>query len=295
MGSLLTVFVTILSFQVQAYFEPAQNRDAPSEMNGIKFEGIPNFTKDDQLISVRYRTDSGEMRIIYANEIAAKALQDLKPNYPDGAMFIKVGIATEDDPAFVSSKIPSGARRLQVMLKDKKRYADTDGWGYALFDPQGKIFLDEPVAQKTLACAACHRLVPERDYVFSRRAAFDFRKGLNDSPLSQGKLNLTFKTSKRAQLPPNVVNLVKDLDNIDLLEGDLQKNKFSGTLDEIVPMLVEQAFKNNSAAALIFDEENFSLVKYSNKKKLCANPKQLALHVWIEANGKFVRDANICK
>ena len=56
------------------------------------------------------------------------------------------------------------------MLKDKKKYKSTEGWGYALFDSEGRLF-KEDVHIKTQACAACHRMVPERDYVFSRTMA----------------------------------------------------------------------------------------------------------------------------
>jgi hypothetical protein len=141
-------------------------------MNGIKMSQFPGFAEKWHLVTVRYRKDSNEMRFTYANDLAWKSLQSLKPNYPDGAVFAKIGMMSEADPSFPSSVVPSGAKRFQFMVRDKAKYSDTDGWGYALFDDRGRLFNDD-VKIRTQACVACHRIVPERDFVFSRKAQLD--------------------------------------------------------------------------------------------------------------------------
>ncbi len=104
------------------------------EMNGFLFSDFGQFEKNWKLVTVRYRQDTGELRFTYANPKAWKAMSSGKAEYPDGSIFAKTGYMTDDDPSFTSSKIPSGSRRYQFMVKNKKKYKDQDGWGYALFD-----------------------------------------------------------------------------------------------------------------------------------------------------------------
>lgn len=282
-----------------AYFQSANDREAPREMNGIKFDELPDFVKDWQLITVRYRADSGEIRFVYGNAAAMAELQSLKPNYPDGAMFAKVALASEDDPSFPSSKMPSQSARVQIMLKDKKKYADTDGWGYALFDRGGAIFMDEDVAHKTQGCVACHRVVPERDYVFSRRANFDFKslksKKTEDALVENSKNAITFKSAEAAKVSAKFAPYLKKVKIVELVTGEIQKHKFSGTLDEIVPSLINQVKRTSTSAALFFDNDNFSLVALESKKKACPNPKAAAYHLWVISNARAVRDTTICQ
>jgi hypothetical protein len=49
----------------------------------------------------------------------------------NGAVFGKVGYVTESDPRFESSSVPAGARRIQLMIRNKSRHKDAKGWGYA--------------------------------------------------------------------------------------------------------------------------------------------------------------------
>ncbi|MGZ3743153.1 MAG: cytochrome P460 family protein, partial [Pseudobdellovibrionaceae bacterium] len=137
------------------------------QMNGIVFKNYIGFEKKYKLVTVRYRTDSGEQRFVYANDIAFKALQKGSTNYPDGAVFAKIGVATKDDPAFLSSKVPGGPQRIQLMVRNKKKYKETGGWGYALFSPRGHTFSND-LQVETKACYACHQLVPDRGQVFSQ-------------------------------------------------------------------------------------------------------------------------------
>jgi hypothetical protein len=282
----------------QAYFESTSEKGV-REMNGIVSDQMPAFYKDWHLVTVRYRTDSKEMRLTYANEIAMKAMKELKPQYPDGAIFAKIGLMTEDDPSFVSSKVPSGARRVQYMVRDKKKYASTDGWGYALFDANGNVFLDESIEKKTTACAACHRLVPERDYVFSREM-FLGTQSLNsalklESPTEAEKV--PFKGTLIRDLPSSVRALAKGYDYVLALQGEIQKNAFSGTLDEVVPFLIDKSHQKLVPSALVIDDRNFTFVTpaKAGKKEACFGASKSFYRIYVQANGKMVRDATFCK
>ncbi|MBV2167073.1 MAG: cytochrome P460 family protein, partial [Bdellovibrio sp.] len=133
-------FTLLLTLVANAYFEiPATSKK--SEMNQISFEKYKNFPTEWNLVTVRYRNDNKELRFIYANNIAFQhLLSESKKSYPEGSAFGKTAYITAQDPHFPSSMVPSTNRRFQFMVKDSKKYAATNGWGYALFNSEGVIY-----------------------------------------------------------------------------------------------------------------------------------------------------------
>jgi hypothetical protein len=237
-------------------------------MNGLSWDQYGNFAEEWRLFTVRYREDTREMRFVYANPLAWEALQAGRTDYPDGAAFAKTGAMMKPDPAFPSSLVPSGTRRFQLMVRDKKRFSDTDGWGYALFDQDGKTFAEEPRAT-ALACAACHRLVADRGFVFSQPLTFL-------PPPSIGpawRKRLHFESAGASVLPPTAVKfLPRGSKTIRKLTGPLEKNLFQGTLDEIKPLLAEEARRSKLPAVLLDPKgRRFSMV--IPEKKKCSGGK----------------------
>src|SRR4029453_8488665 len=74
--------------------------------------------------------------------------------------------------------LPDTQRDVDFMLKDSKRFADSGGWGYAVFDyhPATNTFTpgttaDTPPQGNDAKCGfACHTIVKNRDYVFTEYA-----------------------------------------------------------------------------------------------------------------------------
>jgi hypothetical protein len=276
-----------------AYFDLTKPGEKPREMNGISFDEYKDFTDKWHLVTVRYRLDTGEQRFTYANDLAFSAMQSLKPDYPNGAAFAKVAFSTESDPSFPSSKLPAGARRYQFMLKDKKKYPDSDGWGYALFDADGNLF-NEDMKTKTSSCVACHRVVPERNYVFSRKMQLSW-----DSKISANDFGALDKIVKfemiRSKNTPKLLNeALKGFEQINSLVGELQKHAFSGTLDEIVPLLTEKAKATSIPSALIVDKNFFSAVIPQPAKKCDMQMHLQFYRIVVLYNSKLVRDAGVC-
>lgn len=233
-----------------------------SEMGGLSLSSYPDFERRWKLVTVRFRRDTGEMRLTYADPKAYKVLMSGKTDYPDGAVFAKIGMMTHDDPAFVSSAVPSGARRYQLMVREKKKFKDTDGWGYALFDGTGKTFEDDPKIQVT-ACHACHKIVPERGFVFSQPMLLGLGKSANAlASLKKDFEKLKFAEGTRTNLPPIARDLVPaNFRTISRLEGELTKFLFVGTLEEVRPMLAREAKRAGRPAALVSEKNDlFSLV-----------------------------------
>jgi hypothetical protein len=252
-------------------------------MNGISYATFGDFFKKWHFVTARYRKDTGEMRFIYANDIAWKALKkgDVK-DYPEGAAFGKVGIATAEDKAFTNSVMPSGAQRYQIMLRQHKKYPETQGWTYAIFMNDHKVHGADSDAEKSAACAACHAIVPDRGYVFSQPISLGLGGALNDDmPVSSAPTisdepagRISFRTipveefpeTPRAQLPPGITTLR-------LIEGAIAEHVFVGTLDEIRPALAREAMRSHMPAALVSkDGSRYSMVFPASGRQSCMVP-----------------------
>jgi hypothetical protein len=109
--------------------------------------------------------DSGGIHHIYANE---KAMDGYRTGrFPDGSVIVADFLETRETAGTTTE---GQRRRIDVMLKDSKRYAATGGWGYEQFrgDSQTDRMVTAEIAAK---CFACHSKQKERDSVFS-----EFRK-----------------------------------------------------------------------------------------------------------------------
>jgi hypothetical protein len=239
------------------------------EMNGIAYKELRQFSEQWPLVTVRYRQDTHELRFTYANDKAMAALKHGDGMFADGAIFAKIGRMTEEDPAFTSSLVPSGTKRYQFMVRDAKKYAATGGWGYALFDKDGKTFNDDP-KRAAEACAACHALAKTRGYVFSQPMGHT----LLSTPTA-----LRFEKIRVKDLPEEMRRWIPVNEReAYALDGDLRKNPFPGTLDEIAPALETEVLKTRQTAFLLSeDHRRFSLVIIDKLNKSCVPANDVSL------------------
>ncbi len=249
-------------------------------MNGYSIKEFADFTSKWTFITVRYRKDTGEMRLTYANDSAWRTLKEGNIDYPDGAMFAKIGLMTADDPGFVSSLVPSGAKRYQLMVMDRAKNKDTDGWGYAVFDANGTTFGDDPI-EKQNACHACHKMVPERGYVFSQPVKLNMGLPMklkinskDDEPTKTLTSRLKFETTKLDGLPEKLVKeLPAGATQIRVLRGELEKTNFQGTFGEIRPSLAMESLKSDLPAALVSENKRFFSLAFKDPgKPACEMP-----------------------
>ncbi len=103
----------------------------------------------------------GGMHNVYVNSTGETALKQGGP-YPDETVFlIDLHEFTISDGSYVEGPRKATA----VMLKDKKKYASTGGWGWQAWaggDPAKPIVTD---AAKQ--CFECHQPKKDQDYVYS--------------------------------------------------------------------------------------------------------------------------------
>jgi hypothetical protein len=146
--------------------------DADGEAAPIFGVKIPPGYRDWKLISVAHEAGSlNDFRAILGNDVAIKAYREEKLPFPDGTMIIRLAWSyvpsEENNKVFgrAQSFVAGTPINIQLMVKDSRKYAATDGWGFAQFK-DGKP-ADEAV-HKT--CFPCHEPAKARDFVFTRYA-----------------------------------------------------------------------------------------------------------------------------
>ena len=96
--------------------------------------------------------------------------------FPDGAKMAKVHWNPKQNTFFPDATVPGGLLNVDFMVKDSQRFADSGGWGYAVFeyDAASDTFrpgttTDNPPQANDAKCGlACHTIVKNNDYVFTQ-------------------------------------------------------------------------------------------------------------------------------
>ena len=95
--------------------------------------------------------------------------------FPDGAKMAKVHWNPRQNEFFKEATVPGELVNVDFMVKDSKRFADSGGWGYAVFDydaasdtfTPGTLAGTPPQGNDAKCGFACHTLAKKRDYVFT--------------------------------------------------------------------------------------------------------------------------------
>jgi Cytochrome P460 len=94
---------------------------------------------------------------------------------PDGAKMAKIHWAPKKNEFFPDATVPGKLANVDFMVKDSKRFADSGGWGYAVFDyddassafKPGTLASTPPQGNDAKCGAVCHTIVKKKDYVFT--------------------------------------------------------------------------------------------------------------------------------
>ena len=94
---------------------------------------------------------------------------------PDGAKMAKVHWTPKQNQFFPDAIVPGALLNVDFMVKDSKRFADSGGWGWAVFDynPASDTFTPgttagtPPQGNDAKCGLGCHTIVKARDYVFT--------------------------------------------------------------------------------------------------------------------------------
>ena len=117
--------------------------------------------------------------VIVANPVMIEAYKAGIPGngkpFPDGAKMAKVHWKPAKHQYFPDTTVPGAQQDVDFMEKDSKRFADSGGWGWAVFtyDAAANTFApgtlaNQPPQGNDAKCGfACHTIVEGRDFVFT--------------------------------------------------------------------------------------------------------------------------------
>jgi mono/diheme cytochrome c family protein len=144
--------------------------------NGLAFSEFRGY-EDWQTVSVSHNGD--HLAVILANPVLINAYRSGVPgngkSFPDGSKMAKVHWNLKKMETFPAATVPDTQHDVDFMEKDSKRFQDSGGWGYGVFEydaAPGKFRLgnltDKPPQANDAKCGfACHTIVKRRDYVFT--------------------------------------------------------------------------------------------------------------------------------
>jgi len=95
--------------------------------------------------------------------------------FPDGAKMAKIHWIPKANQFFPDATVPGTLQNVDFMEKDSKRFADSGGWGYAVFDynaasntfTPGTTAGTPPQGNDARCGVACHAKAKATDYVFT--------------------------------------------------------------------------------------------------------------------------------
>jgi Cytochrome P460 len=163
-----------------------QDRFALTSSNGIAFSEFKGYDAWQLISTSQHDGDdgcgtstTGCAKAILGNPIMIKAYQGGIPAngkpFPDGAVMAKIEwLKTTNESAPYQITEPGQQTEVAFMVKDSKRFPDTNGWGYATlqYDSQSDSYKlhagqKNPAFAKEL-CHACHIAgASKTDYVFT--------------------------------------------------------------------------------------------------------------------------------
>ena len=146
----------------------------PGGLAFAEFKGFEAW----QTVSVSQAGD--KIEVILGNPAMIAAYQAGIPGngqkFPDGAKMAKIHwLAKKNDDLPNHALVPDALHDIDFMVKDSKRFADSNGWGYGAFEYDSATdafrpgdLTDKPPQANDAKCgAACHTLAKAHDYVFT--------------------------------------------------------------------------------------------------------------------------------
>jgi hypothetical protein len=155
----------------------AQDRYSLKVPNGLAFSEFRGY-EDWHVISLSH--NGSHLAVILGNPVMIDAYKAGIPGngkpFPDGAKMAKIHWEAKKNDAAPGQPFQAGALHdIDFMAKDSKRFADSGGWGYGVFeyDTASDTFrlgneTDQPPQGNDAKCGfACHTVVKKQDYVFT--------------------------------------------------------------------------------------------------------------------------------
>jgi hypothetical protein len=147
----------------------AQDKYTLQLPGGLAFSEFRGY-EDWQVVAVS-ETDQ-LLKAMVANPVMIEAYKAGIPGngkpFPDGSKIAKIEWKLKKSTeAPFSVNVPDTLQDVFLIEKDTKRFPDTKGWAYAVFDYNPASDTYAPDATGTVNCGfACHTIVASKDYIF---------------------------------------------------------------------------------------------------------------------------------
>jgi hypothetical protein len=179
----VTLFVGVFLSVLVALALAAQDRYTLKVSGGLAFSDFRGY-EDWQVVAPSQTDAQNVMRVILANPVMIKAYRagipaNGKP-FPDGSKIAKIEwrprkITDAPFSAATPDTVPGVLTEVEFIEKNAKQFADTNGWGYAVFDydaasdtfAPGTMAGKPPQGNDAKCGAACHQLAAKTDYIFT--------------------------------------------------------------------------------------------------------------------------------
>ena len=167
-GVFISVLVALAMAAQDKYTVKVPNGLAFSEFRGYEAWQVVSISQDGPLVAAILANPA------MINAYVAGVPGNGKP-FPDGAKMAKIHWNPKKMEVFPAATVPGTQHDVDFMVKDSKRFADSGGWGYAVFDydaasdafAPGTLAGKPPQGNDAKCGYACHTRVMTRDYVFT--------------------------------------------------------------------------------------------------------------------------------
>jgi hypothetical protein len=159
---------------------PAQDKYTLKVPGGLAFSEFKGY---ESWQVINFSENGPAVGVILGNPVMIKAYQTGIPAngkpVPDGAMMAKIHWQPKKNVTAPGPPTVAGNQmNVDFMVKDSKRFADSGGWGWAVFEfdaatetfRPGDANSKPPQANDAKCGFACHTIVKTRDYVFTEYA-----------------------------------------------------------------------------------------------------------------------------
>jgi hypothetical protein len=162
----ITVLLAVLAAGAAISAQDKYTLKLPHGLAFSEFRGYENW----QVVSVSQTPEL--LKVEVANPTMIDAYRAGIPGngkpFPDGSKIAKIEWRPKkmaESPFAVN--VPDTLQDVFLIEKDSKRFPDTKGWAYAVFDYQAASDTFKPDPTGTVNCGfACHTIVKDKDYIF---------------------------------------------------------------------------------------------------------------------------------
>jgi hypothetical protein len=172
----IAIFAASLAFAADPPTPSVKDKYSVKVPGGLAFSEFKGFESWE---AISISSTEKAVAVIVGNPAMIAAFKSGFPangkSAPDGARMAKIHWAPAKNAFFPTATVPGKQQNVDFMVKDSTRFADSGGWGYAVFDynaatdtfTPGTLAGSPPQGNDAKCGFACHTVAKSRDYVFT--------------------------------------------------------------------------------------------------------------------------------